>query len=284
MKAILFFILSILTIGVFAQESTIISFEDAKKLYTEEKYIALEKELQPFEQMTDFSPSFEMLLADARHKQEKYKLAINGYTEVLKVEKDNYLAYFNRGAAKVFLEEYKSALKDIDKAISFRIDSAEMYYYRGFCEAELFNYIDAIESYSKAIELKPDFAAAYYNRGAAKGELDLYEGGMKDFTTALEKNPELEDGMMNIALTKLGLGKIDEAIADFDKVIALRDNNLGKAYFYRGEARYNKGLQDLACEDYNRAMNLKYEGADDNIGNYCGNKKKSKRREIDITF
>ena len=284
MRLLLFFITSLILSSLIAQESTIISYSDAKKLFADEKYVAVENALSPFEKMSDFSANYTLLLADARHKQKKYDLAIAGYTNVLKSDEKNYSAYFNRGAARVFVEDYKNALKDIEKAIDLNPDSAEMYYYRGYCEAELFDYKDAIESYSKAIELKPDYAAAYYNRGAAKGELDQYDAGMSDFNVALEKNPNLEDGLLNIGLSKLGLGNLDGAIADFDEVISMRDSNLGKAYFYRGEAKYNKGLKDAACDDFNRAMNLNYKGADINISSLCGNKKKSKRREIDITF
>lgn len=284
MKAILFILFFNFTIGLFSQESTIISLEEAQRLYQENKFELVEKKLKPFERTGDFSPEYQLLLADARHKQDKFELAEEGYSKVIKVQRNNYIAYFNRAAARVFMEEYKDALKDLEIAISFNPDSAEMYYYKGYCEAALFEYKDAIVSYSKAIELKPDYAQAYYNRGAAKGELELYEAGMSDFSTALEKDQDLEGGLINIALSKLGLGKFDEAIADFDQVIAQRDDNLGKAYFYRGEAKYSIGLKENACEDYTKAMTLKYEPADRNIGSLCGNKVKSKRRDIDITF
>tara|TARA_R110002049_G_scaffold58799_2_gene159520 strand:+ start:309 stop:1163 length:855 start_codon:yes stop_codon:yes gene_type:complete len=284
MKTTLLLIFSAFGFGLIAQNSPIISLSEAKKLYSEEKYELLEEKLAPYSGTKDFSLAYEMLLADARHKEEKYEKAVEGYSIVLKNEKDNYLAYFNRGAARVFLEEYKDALKDLETAISFRPDSAEMYYYKGYCEASLFDYKDAIVSYSKAIDLKPDYAAAYYNRGAAKGELNQYEAGMSDFSVALEKNPDLEGGLMNIGLSKLGMGNLEGAIADFDQVIAKRDENLAKAYFYRGEAKYDNGQKEEACEDFNRAMNLNYEPADENIGSLCGTEKKTKRREIDITF
>ncbi len=284
MKAILLIILFHFTLGLFSQESTIVSLEEAKRLYLENKFDFVEKALTPFERMDDFSPEYQLLLADTRHKLDKFELAEAGYTKVIKSQRKNYIAYFNRAAARVFMDKYKDALKDLEIAISFNPDSAEMHYYKGYCEAALFEYKDAIVSYSKAIELKPDYAQAYYNRGAAKGELELYEAGMADFSTALEKDENLEGGLINIALSKLGLGKFEEAIADFDQVISQRDDNLGKAYFYRGEAKYSKGLKEEACEDYTKSMTLKYEAADRNIGSLCGNKVKSKRRDIDITF
>ncbi len=283
MRRILTTLILVLSLSISAQESSL-SFNKLSTLYQKGSYEEVTELLSQRASKGDLSVQEQLLLADAHHKQDHFKLAEEGYTKVLKADKESYVALFNRGAARVFLEDYKGALKDLKKAIDLYPDSAEMYYYKGYCEAELFDYKDAIASYSKAIALKPDYAAAYYNRGAAKGELDLYEAGMEDFSTALEKQPNLEDGVLNVALSKLGMGDLDGAIAGFDQVIANRDKNLGKAYFYRGEARYDKGLRAEACDDFNRAMTLQYEPADKNIGDLCGANKKSKRREIDITF
>lgn len=283
MRRLLITLLLVFSLSLAAQESKL-SFEQVENLYQNGQYIKVTDILSQMASANELSIQEEMLMADAHHKQDHFKLAEVGYTKVLKQDKENYIAFFNRGAARVFLEDYKGALKDLKKAIEIYPDSAEMYYYKGYCEAELFDYKDAIESYSKAIALKPNFAEAFYNRGAAKGELDLYEAGMEDFTTALDKEPNLEDGALNVALSKLGMGDLDGAIAGFDQVIAKRDKNLGKAYFYRGEARYDKGLRTEACDDFNRAMTLQYEPADKNIGDLCGASRKSKRREIDITF
>lgn len=260
------------------------TLEIATNEYNSEQFSKAESTLEANLSEHSKDPVYLKLLADAKHKQGKFSEAVKLYSKAIKYDRENPILFFNRGAAYVFLEEYKEALSDINIAIKMKPDSAEMYYYKGYCLAELFKYNAAIEAYNKAISLKPDYAAAIYNRGAAKGELNRYEEGMQDFKIALEKEPELVDGQINLALSYLGLKEYDEAIKGFDQVIASRDANLGKAYFYRGEAKYEIGNKEEACLDYQKALNLGYETADVNIKNLCGSNKKSKRRDIDITF
>jgi tetratricopeptide (TPR) repeat protein len=260
------------------------TLETAREEYNSGQFKKAETTLEAALDQNSKDPVYLKLLADSKHKQDKFQEAVKLYTKALRYDKENAILFFNRGAAMVFLAEYKDALSDLNTAIKIQPDSAEMYYYKGFCLAELFKYNGAINAYDKAISLKPDYAAAIYNRGAAKGELNRYTEGMADFKVALEKDPELVDGQINLALSHLGMKEYEEAIKGFNQVITARDNNLGKAYFYRGEAKYELGKKEEACIDYNKALNLGYQTADINIKNLCGSNKKTKRREIDITF
>ena len=50
-------------------------------------------------------------------------------------------------------------------------------------------------------------------------------------------------------------GKPQEAIADYDKAIAL-DPAYASAYYNRGITRKNTGDKKRACEDFNKAVEL----------------------------
>jgi tetratricopeptide (TPR) repeat protein len=281
------FILTITAVSfflIFNQSTAQTTLESAQMQYNAGLFDKAESILLSDLESHSKDAAYLKLLADSKHKQDKFSEAVKLYSKAIKYDDGNALLFFSRGAALVFLAEYKEALSDLNTAIKLQPDSAEMYYYKGYCLAELFRYNAAIQAYSKAISLKPDYAAAIYNRGAAKGELDRYEEGMADFKTALDKDPELVDGQINLALSQLGMKEYETAIKGFDEVIKSRDNNLGKAYFYRGEAKYELGNKEEACNDYKKALNLGYTTADINIKNLCGSNKKSKRREIDITF
>jgi tetratricopeptide (TPR) repeat protein len=158
-----------------------------------------------------------------------------------------------------------------------------VHYFKGYCNYELSRYNAAIKSYTKAIEINPDYAAAIYNRGAAKAELKNFEGGAEDFEAALAKNPELENGRMNIALSKLARDQLEGAIKDFDLVIEKRDENLAKAYFYRGEAYYELNNKEKACDDWLKSSNLGYDKGKSNIEDFCGSVTKP-RRKIEVVF
>lgn len=287
MKTQLFVIGLLITFFCFGQNTTMDVQQillQAKEDYAQKRFEKVESDLSALLSENDNNYIYVKLLADAKHKLEKYEAAVELYSDAIKLNKDDFSVFFNRGAARIFLFDYKNALKDLNIAIKMHPDSAEMFYYKGYAEAKLFKYNDAIVSYNKAIELKPNYAAAIYNRGAAKGELDEFDAGMADFNKALALQPDLDNGYLNLALANLGLEKYQEAIEGFDKVIELRDQNLAKAYFYRGEALFELDKRDEACNDYNRAMNLGYEYAKIRQRNLCGSRKKDKRTNIDIIF
>ena len=133
---------------------------------------------------------------------------------------------------------------------------------------------DAIEPYKKSKNAL---------RGAAKAELDDFQGGKEDFEAALLKNPKLENGSMNIALSKLGEEKYEEAIKDFDLIIEKRGENLARAYLYRGEAYYELKNKEKACDDWLKASNLGNVKGAKNIEDFCGAEIRP-RKKIDIVF
>ncbi len=71
-------------------------------------------------------------------------------------------------------------------------------------------------------------------------------------TDSLSANPNADDYYFRGCLY-LGKEQYDNAIEDFNKVIAL-DPNDAKAYYNRGSAYSSKGQHDMAIEDCNRAI------------------------------
>jgi tetratricopeptide (TPR) repeat protein len=284
MKTSILFLSMFLSFNLFAQEPIDQLMEKGKTLYEQKEYAQAQ---QVFQQAVNVQPeNYEAIkyLADSKHKQELFVAAIADYDRAEELRPNESAVYFDRGAAKVFIEEFRSAIKDLDKAIELDPNNAEIYYFRGFSHAELEKYNNAIEDYSKAIELDPDYAAAYYNRGAAKAEQKHYEAGMSDFEIALNKKPDLVNGRINIALSKLGMEKYEEAITDLTAVIDMRDENLARAYFYRGEAQYELKKKENACADWRRASNLGHEQATENVNDFCESRKSKPKRDIEIVF
>lgn len=271
--------------SLYSQDSIQIYLEEGMKNYKAEKFVLAEASFTKAFRMNPTNYEAIKLLADSKHKQDKYAEAIELYNQAETFQANDPELYFNRGAAYVFTEDYKQAIRDFNKSIEIRPDFPDVYYYRGYSLAEQGRLKAAIEDYSTAIKLKPEYAAAYYNRGAAKAELESYEAGMQDFQVALEKQPDLVNGRINIALSKLGMKKYEEAIEDLTKVIDLRDENLAKAYYYRGEAKYEINRKEDGCSDWRRASNLGHEQATENVNNFCSDgRKKGKRKDIEIVF
>jgi len=267
------------------QDSVQYYLNEGTKSYELEKYSSAER---AFSEATRLDPSnynAVKKLADSKHKQDKFEDAILLYNNAENLNSTDPELYFNRGAAYVFTQDFRLAIKDFNRSIEMRPDFPDVYYYRGYCLAEQARYKAAIADYDKAILLKPDYPAAYYNRGAAKAELKSYEAGMTDFEKALDMKPDLVNGRINIALSKLGMKKYEEAIVDLTKVIDMRDENLAKAYYYRGEAKYELDQKEDGCADWRRASNLGHEIATENVNSFCSDsKRRAKKRDIEIVF
>ena len=84
-----------------------------------------------------------------------YENAILEYTQAIKLNSKNTIAYRNRGAAYANLHEYARAASD----------------------------------YSNAIELEPNNELAYIGRGAAYIYLQEYNKAIKNLTKAIDLNP-----------------------------------------------------------------------------------------------
>jgi tetratricopeptide (TPR) repeat protein len=97
----------------------------------------------------------------------KSQLAIDNFTECLKIMPDYAYAYYNRGLAYHKLENYKDAIADYTSALKIMPDYAKAYNNRGLAYHKLENYKDAIADFSGALKINPDYALAYYNRGLA---------------------------------------------------------------------------------------------------------------------
>jgi tetratricopeptide (TPR) repeat protein len=106
------------------------------------------------------------------------------------------------------------------------------------------------------IEKEPDrVPQAYNNRGLALKNIGRLHEAIEDFDRAIALNPEYTLAYNNRGVTFKKAGMLREAIADFDKAIALTPSYY-KAYNNRGSAYGKIGLFDKAVEDFDKAISL----------------------------
>ena len=88
----------------------------------------------------------------------------------------------------------------------------------------------------KALALKPDFADALNNRGNALQELKRFNEALASFDKALAIRPRLRRGAHTIAATRSReLKRLDEAVASYDKALAIKPDHV-EALNNRGTA------------------------------------------------
>tara|TARA_Y100001978_G_scaffold189464_1_gene191769 strand:- start:200 stop:1648 length:1449 start_codon:yes stop_codon:yes gene_type:complete len=162
-----------------------------------------------------------------------------------------------RNPATIF---YELIIKDSSRAIELNPKNGDAYLCRGSAKDELQDYLGAIYDYSKVIELNPHMEDALFRRGELKIKY-------KDFLTGTTKNSINEDFFhrdyrvtelpetLATNINNLELRLNESIISDFTEVIKINPNS-ANAFFFRGNAKNNKGKFLDALKDYSQAILL----------------------------
>ena len=223
-----------------------------------------------------------------------YKEAINNFTEIIMLNPDNYLAYYNRGLSNEYigecytwkaleenknliihdyyigdtvfitaisfesLEQSKMAIKDFDKAIQLKSNYSEAYNSRGECYSELNEQLKAKSDFDKVIQLNPNYVA-YKNRAECYLALGDKQKAQIDFVKSIELNPNYANNYKKSGLAYITIGQYERAIQDFDKAIQFYPND-AEAYAGRGSCYQELGDETKAQADFVKAKQLGYKG------------------------
>ena len=121
-----------------------------------------------------------------------WKLAIENFTEAIRLQPEDPRYYQSRGWAFRQAGEYEKSMADFTKAIEldssfegFYIDRAHLYFL-------LDNYDKAIDDYTKAIRLSPRDAWLYVDRAWVYLEAGYHHLAVADFDKAIELDPDNE--------------------------------------------------------------------------------------------
>lgn len=169
--------------------------------------------------------------------------------------------YFNQG-------EYAKAADEYSENLKYNPNDVRMLYNRGRALEEQGDLEAAKADYQKALETEPNnfqvllsLANVNYNQQNYTNAL-LYSNQAAEISGA----PAMASFMKARALQKIG--KTDEALKAYNSAIAL-DKEFGQAYFNRGLLKIAMKNVKGACEDFQLASALEYEGSDEAIAKYC---------------
>lgn len=203
--------------------------------------------------------------------------AISDFDKVIEINAKYVSAFINRGSARVKKSDFNGAADDFTKAIGIDPSNYVSYYNRGLVRKEMNDLDGAIADFNKAIEINPEDADIYYARGLALGKRGDTEG-LYDFMKVLKLSPEhpaaqvirdvvkrrkdkpssRESGSEEFNSTGAlfaNMGRIDEALENFNRAIQLNPNN-AEAHANRGGILFTKGDFRDAIIDYTRAIEI----------------------------
>ena len=158
---------------------------------------------------------------DAAILRKDYDRAAQEYSEAIRRNPDDTIAYLRRGlafqeAGRVddAIANYKAALTLAPQNSFLLVALGELYSATGD-QAKAAGYI------AKAIELQPHNTMAYIARGVVKHRSGHAEEAIADFSKAMELSPSEANAYNARAFTYLAMGKPQEALADIRKALEL---------------------------------------------------------------
>lgn len=186
--------------------------------------------------------------ADLYKEQKKYDLAIQHYSEAIKINIADQEAYTNRGNVYFELNNYEQALADYKKAISIKPNYTAAIDNIGAIFGLTARYDSALSYFNKALQVNPDYAPSYKNRALVNVELNRNEDAIKDFQKFLEFENNNPDVMNMIGICFRNLGKYNDALVIINEAIKIKPDprfHLNRAYCYRSLNNIEMARKDL---------------------------------------
>jgi len=132
------------------------------------------------------------------------KIAIEYFTEAIRLNPYYANAYRNRGDKYYELGEYTKAALDYSKTIELSPSCLEAYFARGNCYAFLDEHMIAIADYAKTLEIDPHYnhRRTHFNTGISYLEIKKYKEAIRSFLNALFKKHKTSAPKSLTPLTK----------------------------------------------------------------------------------
>jgi tetratricopeptide (TPR) repeat protein len=154
----------------------------------------------------------------------KFASCIKQATEIIDTCPSHALAYAVRGTAHRKCGEYSLAIADLDRAIELDPKIADAYTQRAFAYQQGKLNISSqqiLDDLNRAIELDTNTALPYILRGNELEKRNDHDAAIADYDKALRLNPRSYNALANRALSKMSIGKPDEASRDIRKALDL---------------------------------------------------------------
>ncbi len=159
--------------------------------------------------------------AKQAEKTGKYQLAVDCYSQILKVDPTRTEYAASRGLLNLnHLKDFKSAVKDYSIPIAAGSKDHTDHYNRGTAYFQLKKYKEALADFNRSLELNPKYANGFLNRGLTKYYLEDADGAISDLTAGINIDPSIKNLYLARAFAYRLKG--DEAKASADDATAAR--------------------------------------------------------------
>ena len=146
-----------------------------------------------------------------------YDRAITTFSEAIRLDPTNALAFRSQGDAYVNKGDPDQAIADFNEAIRLDPKDTNVLGKRGLAYLRTSDLDRAIADFNEVIQLKPNNASAFNNRGVAYLRKKDYGQAISDFSEAIRLNPNYAVAFCNRGLAK---ERSNNGSSDDDKSIA----------------------------------------------------------------
>ena len=117
---------------------------------------------------------------------DNHHLAIEYFTEAIRLNPNNFFAFLNRAYSKHEIKDFAGAWDDLNIALEIDPNSGVAFYNRAIINWKLGHQLSSIKDYSKAINRNIKISNAYATRGILKSNIGDPEGACDDWQKASE--------------------------------------------------------------------------------------------------
>lgn len=196
-----------------------------------------------------------MKLAELYLTVGELQLCLTQLDEVLKRDKENYLANFIAGNAYLLRKDTTKAIRYVQRSIEYRSDYAKSHDLLGVLYAAKGNDL-AIDYYKNAASLDPENGDIYYKLGLFYQQKSLFPKAVEAYVQAIQLNPRDEKSFYNLAYVNVAVKNYDKAIEHFSNAISLNSTNI-EAYFGKAYAFEMIGDLNKSAENYRACLMIK---------------------------
>jgi tetratricopeptide (TPR) repeat protein len=185
------------------------------------------------------------------YEQERLTDAIENFETSLRLDPNNYLAYFFLGSSFEKTDDLNKALLNYNLTLALKPDFSEGLFNRATLHYRMNQYEKAIEDFTYLLELPESETQAIYFRGIQYGEKDS-DTGFDQLLTMSTRDGDIHN-YLGHCYGKLK--KPDRSVFHFSKALEI-DPDQDLCYVNRGLIYLEMGIKDSAKLDFQKALKI----------------------------
>jgi tetratricopeptide (TPR) repeat protein len=191
----------------------------------------------------------------ATSAQNRFREAIDHYTEALRLRPSYALAHYNLGHLLMSQDQTQEAMLHYAEAIRLLPTYAEAYNSLGMVLANQGRVTEAIHHYTEALRLQPQNAEAHSNLGNVLASQGQTQEAVRHYMEALRLDPTFAEAHNNLGTALANQGRATEAIHHYTEALRLRPS-YARAHYNLGNVLYKQGKMQEAIQQYTEALRI----------------------------